>query len=169
MAMFDTKPTERVTRTAAGPGTVIGGNVKLVGALRDASDITIHGSVEGEVASERMVTIGETAQIKGPVSGATVSVAGVIRGSVEAGQRLEILPSGKVFGDINVKDLIIRSGATFVGKCTMAEDRVAGNDEEGSIDTDQESDDSNISQSTETSNDTAKQAHSATNPRYEVE
>lgn len=104
---------------AAGPGTVIGGNVTLVGALRDNSDVTIHGSVEGEVASERNVTIGETAQIKGPVNGATVTVAGLVRGSVEAQIRVEILATGKILGDIVTKDLIIRSGATFIGKCTM--------------------------------------------------
>lgn len=109
-----------LNKTETGPSTVIGANVKLVGALKDVNDITVHGTIEGEVASEKTVTIGETAQVKGPVSGIIVSVAGTVRGSVEAADRLEILPTGKVFGNISAKDLIIRSGATFVGKSTMA-------------------------------------------------
>lgn len=102
-----------------GPGTVIGANVKLVGALRDVNDITVHGAVDGEVHSEKTVTIGETAAVKGPVTGATVTVSGIVRGSIDADNRLEIMPTGKVHGNIATKDLIIRSGAIFVGKSTM--------------------------------------------------
>lgn len=105
-----------------GPGTVVGANVKLVGTLRDVNDITVHGIIEGEVASERAITIGETAQIKGPVVGQVVSVAGIIRGSIDASTRLEILPTGKVYGNITARDLIIRSGAVFIGKSAMVTD-----------------------------------------------
>lgn len=114
--MFDKNDKE-----VAGSGTVIGANVKLVGALRDRHDIVVHGAIEGEVASEKNVSIGETAQVKGPLSGETITIAGTIHGSVEARERLEILATGKVYGDITVKDLVIRSGAIFVGKSNMAE------------------------------------------------
>jgi len=105
----------------SGPGTVVGANVKLVGTLQDASDIVIHGRIEGEVVSSQMISIMETAYIKGPVSGDVVSIAGKVRGSITATGRLEILPPGKVFGSIASKDLSIKSGAIFVGKCTMPE------------------------------------------------
>lgn len=112
-----------IDKSSAGPGTVIGANVKLVGALKDANDITLHGLVEGEVSSEKTLTIGETAEITGPVSGATVSVAGLIKGSIDASIRLELLPTGRVIGDITAKDLVIRSGAVFVGKCAMTDEK----------------------------------------------
>lgn len=105
----------------SGPGTVVGANVKLVGTLQDASDITIHGRIEGEVISAQGISISETAYIKGPVSGEIVNVAGKVRGSITATGKLEIMPTGKVFGSITGKDLSIRSGAIFVGKCTMPE------------------------------------------------
>lgn len=106
-------------RPIAGPGTIIGGNVVLTGILKDAGDIAIHGKIEGEVTSDRSIIIGETADIKGPVSGQIVTVAGTVRGSVDAGQKLEILPTGKIFGSIATRELIIRSGAIFIGKSTM--------------------------------------------------
>ncbi|HEY1074838.1 MAG TPA: polymer-forming cytoskeletal protein [Patescibacteria group bacterium] len=106
-------------RPIAGPGTIIGGNVVLTGILKDAGDIAIHGKIEGEVTSERSIVIGETADVKGPVSGQIVTVAGTIRGSVDAGQKLEILPTGKIFGSISTRELIVRSGAVFIGKSTM--------------------------------------------------
>lgn len=118
MAIFD-----KTDKPLPGPGTVIGTNVKLIGALRDVNDIAVHGTIEGEVISEKNVTIGETAQVKGPVTGQIVMVAGTVRGAVEALNRLEVLPTGKVYGNIMTKDLIIRSGALFIGKSTMAGER----------------------------------------------
>lgn len=109
-------------RPVAGPGTIIGGNVILTGTLKDAGDIAIHGKVEGEITSERSVIVGETAEIKGPISGQIVTIAGVVRGSIDAGQKLELLPTGKVYGSISCRELIIRSGALFVGKSVMPVD-----------------------------------------------
>jgi cytoskeletal protein CcmA (bactofilin family) len=109
-------------RPVAGPGTIIGGNVILTGTLKDAGDIAIHGKVEGEVTSERSVIVGETAEIKGPISGQIVTIAGTVRGSIDAGQKLELLPTGKVYGSISCRELIIRSGALFVGKSVMPVD-----------------------------------------------
>lgn len=114
MAIFDKEDIK-----STGTGTVIGSNVKLIGAIKDANDVVVHGIIEGEVGSDKSVNIGEAAQVKGPVTGAVVTIAGIVRGSVEARERLEILATGKIFGDIVCKELIIRSGALFSGKSTM--------------------------------------------------
>lgn len=107
--------------TPSGQGTIVGANVKLIGTLQDANDVTIHGRIEGEVISNQAVMITETAYIKGPISGEIVTIAGKVRGSITATGKLEILPTGKIFGSITSKDLSIKSGAIFVGKCTMPE------------------------------------------------
>ncbi len=109
----------RNERPMSGPGTIVGANVTLTGTLKDMGDVAIHGKIEGEVISERSIVVGETAEIKGPISGQVITLAGVVRGSIDAGQKLEILPTGKVFGSISTRELIIRSGAIFVGKSTM--------------------------------------------------
>lgn len=114
MAIFEKGEREMTTA-----GTVIGSNVKLVGALRDSQDILIHGSIEGEVASDKSVTVGETAKVKGPISGTVVVIAGEVTGSVNASERLEIKAGGRLLGDLTATDLIIDSGSTFVGKCEM--------------------------------------------------
>jgi cytoskeletal protein CcmA (bactofilin family) len=106
-------------KNVSGPNTVVGANVKLVGTLYDANEITIHGKIEGEVQSDKAVIITETAYIKGPVTADTVQVAGAVHGSITATGKLEILPTGKVYGSMTTKDLSIRSGAIFIGKSTM--------------------------------------------------
>lgn len=106
-------------KNVSGPNTVVGANVKLVGTLYDANEITIHGKIEGEVQSDKAVIITETAYIKGPVTADTVQVAGAVHGSITATGKLEILPTGKVYGSMTTKDLSISSGAIFIGKSTM--------------------------------------------------
>lgn len=113
------------TEGGEGPGTVVGVNVALSGTLKDQNDIVIYGMVDGEVISERAVNIGETAQVKGPVRGMVITVSGTARGSIDASERLEITETGRVFGDIATKDLVIHSGATLVGKVSMGVDEEA--------------------------------------------
>jgi len=108
-------------KNVSGPNTVVGANVKLVGTLYDANEVTIHGKIEGEVQSDKTVIITETAYIKGPVTADTIQVAGAVHGSITATGKLEILPTGKVYGSVTTKDLSIRSGAIFIGKSTMPE------------------------------------------------
>jgi len=120
----------------SGPGTTVGVNVSLSGTLKDQNDISVFGMVEGEVISEKSVTIGQTAQIKGPVKGELVTIAGVVRGQVTALEKLELLETGKVFGSINTKNLVIHSGAILVGKTEMptGEDTVSPETEESQSD-----------------------------------
>lgn len=116
--MLKTSPNEGVS----GPGTVVGVNVALSGTLKDQNDIAVYGMVDGEVVSENTVTVGQTAQIKGPVRGKVITVAGVVRGSIDASEKLELLETGKVFGSIAAKDLVVKSGAIIAGKVTMSSD-----------------------------------------------
>lgn len=102
-----------------GPGTIVGVNVALSGTLKDQNDIAVYGMVDGEVISDRSITIGQSAQVKGPVRGQVITVAGTVHGEIDAGEKLEILETGKVYGSITAKDLIIRSGAFLDGKVAM--------------------------------------------------
>ncbi|MEI6040525.1 MAG: polymer-forming cytoskeletal protein [Candidatus Berkelbacteria bacterium] len=106
-------------KNVSGPSTIIGANVKLVGTLYDANEITVHGQIEGEIKSDNNIIITETAYVKGPISAETVQIAGQVFGSITAMSKLEILPTGKVYGSTTTKDLNIRSGAIFIGKSNM--------------------------------------------------
>ncbi|MGI6103160.1 MAG: bactofilin family protein [Patescibacteria group bacterium] len=106
--------------TMSGPGTVVGANVKLTGTISDVNDITVHGTVDGEVRSDKTVTISETASVKGPVTAQMVSVSGRVNGSIVAQQKLELQPTAVVSGSITTAELNIKPGAVFNGKSTMA-------------------------------------------------
>jgi cytoskeletal protein CcmA (bactofilin family) len=116
--MFDKDQT-----TISGPGTVVGTNVKLTGTLNDVNDITVNGRVEGEIISEKNVAITETASVKGPITAKIIHISGKVDGAITANEKLEISPTGKVYGSITTKDLIIQSGAIFVGKSNTLRDK----------------------------------------------
>ena len=117
MAMFDKSTSEE---SSMSPGTVVGGNVKLTGTLKDVNDITIHGQVEGEIISDRIVTIAETAKVKGPITATSITISGTVNGDITASEKCELLPSARVSGSITTADLSIKSGAVFNGTSTMS-------------------------------------------------
>lgn len=102
-------------------GTIVGSSVHLTGAIKDSSDITIFGSVEGEVVSEEKVIIEESAYVKGPITAKEVILSGYVNGTVTASERLELNSAGTIKGNIDTKELLIHSGASFIGKCNMPE------------------------------------------------
>ena len=99
--------------------TIIGINVTLKGNLYNKGAIEVNGNVEGEVKSDENIIIGETAVIKGPVVAKRIEISGEVKGLIEASEKLELNATGKVTGDINTKSLIIKEGATFIGKSLM--------------------------------------------------
>lgn len=95
--------------TILGAGTKIDGNINSKGSLR------VEGTVVGEIKVEGDLFLGEDAKIKTKVEARNVIVAGEIEGNVIANNKLEILPTGKVNGDIQMKIIKIEEGAKFEG------------------------------------------------------
>jgi len=103
-------------------GTIVGSSVHLTGTIKDSSDITIFGSVEGDINSDQKIVIEESAQVKGPVTAAEVVVSGMVKGTINAKKRLELNPTGTIKGNIETQEILIHSGATFIGKCLMPDE-----------------------------------------------
>lgn len=107
-------------------GTIVGSSVHLTGSIKDSSDIVIFGSVDGEVVSDQKIVVEESARVKGPITGREVMVSGTISGTVIAKERLELTPTGSIKGNIDTNALLIHSGATFIGKCSMPDKKGNG-------------------------------------------
>ena len=115
---WDERSEMRINSAESDAGTVVGANVRLQGTLKDTNDIIVHGTVEGDVISDKSIMVTESAMVKGPVIGGIITIGGTVKGSIEAKDKLEILTSGKVSGSISAATLIIQAGAQFNGKCT---------------------------------------------------
>jgi cytoskeletal protein CcmA (bactofilin family) len=105
--------------------TTVGANVELKGSLRNQGPIHIHGKVIGDIHSDSLVVVGETAVITGPINARQVDVAGQVHGAIVVTEQIELQPKSLVKGDITSAVLSIKPGAVFIGKSQMNSNHIA--------------------------------------------
>ena len=93
--------------------------VKLEGTLDVPGTFRLEGEVKGTVRCTDQVIVGKGARVEGDVQGAIVSVAGQIKGNVTGKNRVEILSSGAVEGEVSTTCLVIEPGGVLDGQCHM--------------------------------------------------
>jgi len=98
---------------------VLGANTTLTGHLKSDGNVRIDGIFVGTVETAGNVIIGECAKVEADVSANAVQVWGALKGNVTAASRLEIMSSGRVWGDIAVASLLIDEGGLFRGQSLM--------------------------------------------------
>jgi cytoskeletal protein CcmA (bactofilin family) len=108
----DHKSAEKIT-------TTLGKETSFNGVLRFKESLKIDGAFEGEIESPGFLYIENGATVKANIKVGSVVVGGVVRGNIEASERLEMLTTGKVFGNIRTAKLNIADGVVFEGKCEM--------------------------------------------------
>jgi cytoskeletal protein CcmA (bactofilin family) len=108
----DHKGLEKIT-------TTLGKETNFNGVLRFKESLKIDGTFEGEIESPGFLYIENGATVKANINVGSVVVGGVVRGNIEASERLEMLTTGKVFGNIRTAKLNIADGVVFEGKCEM--------------------------------------------------
>jgi len=101
--------------------TIIGPNAYFRGDIQSDGGVRIDGVLEGTIDITGNLVIGESAKIIGDVSAHNVSISGAIKGNI-AGNRVEILETGRVWGDLSINSLLLNEGAYLRGKTTMQGD-----------------------------------------------
>ncbi|MFC1478463.1 polymer-forming cytoskeletal protein [Candidatus Margulisiibacteriota bacterium] len=99
--------------------TVIGEQAKVEGVLHSQGSLRIEGVVIGEIHAQGEVFIGEKSKVEASIFGRRVTVAGEVKGTIEAVNGLEIVATGKVYGDIIGDRLIVEEGAVYRGNVNM--------------------------------------------------
>lgn len=99
--------------------TIIAQGVKVEGDFHSSGNVVIDGEVTGSVQTTQALVIGESARIHANVEARTAVVAGEVKGNIVAHERLELLATSIVQGDIATSDLSVASGAHINGEVTM--------------------------------------------------
>ena len=97
----------------------LGKGTRVVGTLTFSGPVEIDGEVEGEIVAQERITIGESAKIKGKISGTEIVVKGEVHGDIFASRRLSLRKPARVRGNISAALLSVEEGVSFEGKCTM--------------------------------------------------
>ncbi len=112
-------PETNATSAFLGKGSRVTGKLVCEGSGR------IEGQVEGEIAAQDTLIIGESAVVNAQIKCVSIVVQGRVNGDITAAKRIEIRAPGKVFGNITTPSLVIHEGTTFKGQCTMGDAEAA--------------------------------------------
>lgn len=105
-------------RQPVGFETVLGANSTLYGDLKSQANVRLDGTFEGTLEIEGNVLVGETAKITADIHAKNVAIAGAVRGNV-SGKKVQLLRTGRVWGDITATAIATEEGAFIDGKITM--------------------------------------------------
>ncbi len=100
--------------------TFLGPDASIEGTLEFQGTIRLDGKVKGKImGTDSTVIVGENAVIDADIAVDIAIVMGVVRGNIDAREKIEVYPPGRVMGDICAPVISIGSGATFSGNCGM--------------------------------------------------
>jgi len=112
--------TDIIRREKMGQVAIIGQSIQIKGELTGNEDLTIDGTVEGNIQlKDNSLTIGPNGNIKADINAKKVTIIGEVQGNVTAEETVEIRESGKLRGNITTPRLIIADGAFFKGSVEM--------------------------------------------------
>lgn len=98
---------------------VIGRDTVLKGNINSKGTIRIDGQFEGDIHTTGNLIIGDSATITAQVTATNATIAGTFYGNVDVAEKLELMPSARIYGDIKAGALTISEGAILKGSCEM--------------------------------------------------
>ena len=100
------------------------------GKLVFQGSVRIDGKFKGDIISNDYLIVGETGIVEGTINVGNATISGTVNGKLQIKNKLELLSTGKIDGEIFTKILSISEGAKFNGNCTMNSNKVAENSKE---------------------------------------
>jgi len=101
--------------------TIIGQGIKIKGELFGDEDIVIEGEIEGKINIKKDLEIGQSGCAKADVYANNIKISGKVYGNVYANNKVELISTGFLEGDIKAPKVVISEGAHFRGSVDMEE------------------------------------------------
>jgi cytoskeletal protein CcmA (bactofilin family) len=101
------------------PHTILGAEAAFDGKLVFQGSVRIEGKFTGEISTDDVLLVTETAEVVASVNVGTLVLNGTLRGNVRAKRVVELQAPAKLYGDIETPSLIIHAGVMFEGHCKM--------------------------------------------------
>lgn len=118
-------PRPRLTTTPSSIGsqleTTVGPNCHIQGTIQSDGGMRVEGIFQGDIDTTGNLVIGESAKVIAEINANNVSIAGAVKGNISA-NRVEILETGRVWGDLTVNSLLLNEGAYLRGQTMMHAD-----------------------------------------------
>jgi len=96
--------------------SLIASDITIEGKIEGAGHIRIAGRFKGDVNVQGNLTIETGAKLTGGVRANKVIIAGELEGNIEAAQRVELLDSGVLIGDVKAGTMTVAAGSRMRGQ-----------------------------------------------------
>jgi len=116
------------TGRPVGFDTIIGSNTSFEGIFASSGNVRMDGQFAGSLEISGNILVGESADIHADINARNISIAGSVRGNV-TGNKVQLLRTGRIWGDINASALTTEEGAFIDGKISMAGHSATSDDE----------------------------------------
>ena len=116
---LDESPTSLPAPSLDAQTSVVAHDTMWKGDLQTGGSIHLHGRVEGSVEAKDDIYVADEADVNATLVATNVAIAGTVRGSVRCSSRFEVLPQGRVYGDVVAPTLVIHEGAVINGQFRM--------------------------------------------------
>jgi cytoskeletal protein CcmA (bactofilin family) len=100
---------------------IIGKTTVITGDLETSGNIRIDGKLIGNIRSKSKVSLGPGSKVEGTIQSLNAEIEGEVIGRLEIAEILILKPTAVVHGDIFTGKLIVETGASFNGNCSMGE------------------------------------------------
>lgn len=114
-----------MSTTTSNTKNTLNSDVEIKGSLKFAGELTFDGKLEGEIQTEGVLNLGDSAVITGNINAQSVVVRGKVNGNISAKDKIEIKAKTELFGDIRATKLVVEEGVTFVGRTEVNPNKVA--------------------------------------------
>jgi len=99
--------------------TFLGRGVNFKGVVSFDGTVRIDGRLEGEIHTKGTLMVGEHAVLKGIITAGTLISGGKINGTITALEKVQLLKSGVLIGEVHAPSFSMEEGAHFQGICDM--------------------------------------------------
>ncbi|HXS67533.1 MAG TPA: polymer-forming cytoskeletal protein [Candidatus Polarisedimenticolia bacterium] len=104
---------------------VLASDVEIKGNLKFSGELTFDGKIDGEIQTDGILNLGDSAVVNGNINAQNVVVRGKINGNITAKEKIDIKTKAELFGDIRASKLSVEEGVTFVGKTEVNPNKVS--------------------------------------------
>jgi cytoskeletal protein CcmA (bactofilin family) len=100
--------------------TFLGSDADVDGSIAFKGTLRVDGKIRGKITSSAgTLIVGEKASIDADVNVNVAIIMGELNGTIDAKDRIEVYPPGRVGGDIQAPVISIEPGGVFNGTCAM--------------------------------------------------
>ncbi len=108
-----------------GKESFIAADLSIDGKIEGVGNVRIAGRFKGDVHVRGNLTLDAGAHLTGQVSARHVTVSGELNGNIQGAQRVELLESGVLVGDVKAGSLTVAAGSRMRGQVEFGWDEKA--------------------------------------------